>query len=57
LLTGTNIDQVAWDNENHLYAISKSSNMLYVYTVTPTSVTQDTAWSIGGPVKMVVVSE
>jgi hypothetical protein len=57
LLTGTSIDQVAWDNDNHLYAISKSSNMLYVYTVTPTSVTQDTAWSIGGPVKIVVVSE
>jgi hypothetical protein len=57
LLTGTSIDQVAWDSSNHLYAISKAANMLYVYTVTPTSVAQDTAWSIGGPVKMIVVSE
>jgi hypothetical protein len=57
LLTGTPIDQVVWDSSNHLYAISKSNNMLYVYTVTPTSVTQDTAWSIGGPFKMIVVSE
>lgn len=57
LLTGTSIDQVAWDSSNHLYAISKSANMLYVFTVTSTSVTEDTAWSIGGPVKMVVVSE
>jgi hypothetical protein len=56
LLTGTPIDQVAWDNSNHLYAISKSKNMLYVYTVTPKSVTQDTAWSIGVPAKMIVVS-
>lgn len=56
LLTGTSIDQVAWDSSNHMYAISKSANMLYVYTVTPTSVTQDTAWSIGGPAKMIVVS-
>jgi len=31
--------------------------MLYVFTVTPTSVTQDTAWSIGLPYKMVVVSQ
>jgi hypothetical protein len=56
LLSGTPIDQVAWDNSNHLYAISKYENKLYVFTVTSTSVTQDTAWSIGGPVKMVVVS-
>ncbi|MFZ0303694.1 MAG: hypothetical protein WAL75_13475 [Terracidiphilus sp.] len=56
LLTGTPIDEVAWDNSNHLYAISKYENKLYVFTVTPTSVTEDTAWSIGGPVKMIVVS-
>ena len=56
LLTGTPIDQVAWDSSNHLYAISKSKNMLYVFTVTPTSVTEDTSISIGSPFKMVVVS-
>jgi len=57
LLTGTSINQVAWDKSNHLYAISWQSSMLYVFTVTPTSVTQDTAWSIGLPYKMVVVSQ
>jgi hypothetical protein len=57
LLSGTPIDQVAWDSSNHLYAISKSDNELYVFTVTPTSVTQDAAWSIGSPYQMVVVSE
>jgi hypothetical protein len=57
LLTGTSINQVAWDKSNHVYAISWQSSMLYVYTVTPTSVTHDTAWSIGAPYKMVVVSQ
>jgi len=57
LLSGTPIDQVAWDSSNHLYAISKSDNELYVFTVTPTSVTEDTSWSIGAPFKMLVVSE
>jgi hypothetical protein len=57
LLTGTSIDRVEWDNQNHLYAISTSGNMLYVFTVTSTSITQDAAWSIGAPYSMVVVSE
>lgn len=57
LLSGTPIDQVAWDSSNHLYAISNANNMLYVFTVTSTSVTEDTAWSIGSPYKMVVVSQ
>jgi hypothetical protein len=57
VLSNTPIDQVAWDSSNHLYAISSSTNKLYVFTVTPTSVTQDAAWSIGAPYKMVVVSE
>jgi hypothetical protein len=57
LLNGTPIDQVAWDSSNHMYAISQSTNTLYVFTVTSTSVTQDTAWSIGSPFKMIVVSE
>jgi hypothetical protein len=57
LLNGTGIDQVAWDSNNHLYAISKSENMLYVFTVTATSVTQNAARSIGSPYKIIVVSE
>jgi hypothetical protein len=57
LLSGTPIDQVAWDSSDHLYAISEPTNELYVFTVTPTSVTQDAAWSIGAPFKMLVVSK
>jgi len=56
LLTGSPIDQVAWDSSNHLYAISNSDNKLYVFTVTSTSVTEDATWSINAPFKMVVVS-
>jgi hypothetical protein len=57
LLGGTPIDQVAWDSSNHLYAISTHTNKLYVFTVTPTSVTEDSSISIGSPWDMVVVSE
>jgi hypothetical protein len=57
LLSGTPIEEVAWDSSNHLYAISKSDNKLYVFTVTPTSVTEDSSWSIGSPYNMIVVSE
>lgn len=57
LLTGTPIDQVAWDSSNHMYAISQSENKLFVFTVTSTSVVEDSSWSIGSPFKMVVVSE
>jgi hypothetical protein len=56
-LEGTPINQVVWDSSNHMYAISTSENMLYVFTVTPTSVTEDSSWSIGAPYSMVVVSE
>jgi hypothetical protein len=38
LLPTVDIDQLAWDNDNHLYALSYSSGELYVYTATPTSI-------------------
>jgi len=57
LLTGTQIDQVAWDSSNHLYAMSSHTNALYVFTVTPASITQDTELSIGSPFWMVVASQ
>lgn len=34
LLTNTPIDQVAWDNTDHLYAISNSAGKLFVFGVT-----------------------
>ena len=40
LLTKDDINQVYWDNANHLYAISTNSSKLFVFTVTPNSVTQ-----------------
>ena len=36
LLTTDPIDQTFWDNNNHLYGISHTTNKLYVFTVTPT---------------------
>jgi hypothetical protein len=35
-LTTAPIDALGWDKSNHLFAISKSTGKLYVYTVTPT---------------------
>jgi hypothetical protein len=40
LLTRDEVDQVFWDNSNHLCAISRSANKLFVFTITPTSVSQ-----------------
>jgi len=38
LLSQDQVDQLFWDNHNHLYAISHSANKLFVFTITPTSV-------------------
>lgn len=48
LLPTVNIDQLAWDNSNHLYALSYSTGELYVYTVTPTSISE----ASGAPYKV-----
>jgi len=40
LLQGVDIEQLAWDKNNHLYALSYDTGMLYVYTVTPTSINE-----------------
>ena len=34
------LDQIAWDNDNHLYAISQSAGKLFVFTITPTNYMQ-----------------
>lgn len=36
LLTTDTINQMFWDNDNHLYAVSQSSGKLHVFTVNPT---------------------
>ncbi len=40
LLVNVEIDQMFWDKQNHLYAISGPAGKLYVFTITPTSAAQ-----------------
>jgi hypothetical protein len=40
LLTSDEVDQVYWDNKNHLYAIGTAANKLWVFTVTPAGYSQ-----------------
>jgi hypothetical protein len=57
LLVGKQVDQVFWDNANHLYAISRSAGKLYVFTVTSSSVTQapGSPHSITSPAYLIVL--
>jgi len=59
LLIKDQVDQVYWDNDNHLYAISEPSGKLFVYTVTPTSVSQapGSPHKIAQPQNIVVLSK
>jgi Bacterial Ig domain len=34
------IDQIQWDNNDHLYALNDSTKKLYVYTVTPNTIAE-----------------
>jgi hypothetical protein len=56
LLTTNEIDQFFWDNQNHLYAISKTAGKLYVFTVTPASYVEapGSPYSINQPVNVIV---
>jgi hypothetical protein len=38
-LTTAAISALHWDNANHLYALSQATGKLYVFTITPTSIT------------------
>lgn len=57
LLTKDEIDQMFWDNSNHLYAISRSNNKLFVFTITPISVTHLTGspYTVTSPQSLVVL--
>ena len=48
-LTASPVDQLFWDNANHVYAISRSGGKLYVFTVTSTGAKQ----APGSPHKLV----
>jgi hypothetical protein len=56
LLTKDGISQAFWDNANHLYAISNSAQKLYVYTATPTGVSQaaGSPYTIAKPANIIV---
>lgn len=56
LLTSAPINQIFWDNSNHLYAISQAWNRLYVFTVTPTSAAQayGSPYPINSPEDLIV---
>jgi len=56
LLAYVEIDQMYWDNQNHLYAISKPAGKLFVFTITPTSVSQapGSPHAITGPQDLIV---
>jgi hypothetical protein len=42
LLSGDGVDEIFWDNDNHMYVLGSDAKggELWVYTVTPTSVTE-----------------
>jgi len=56
LLTTAEVDQLFWDNQNHLYAIGRTSNKLWVFTVTPTSYVQapGSPYTINAPIAIIV---
>jgi Bacterial Ig domain len=56
-LTRAPIDEIHWDNNNHLYALSNSTGKLYAYTVTSSGITivPGSPYSIASPNALVVV--
>jgi hypothetical protein len=57
LLTRDEIDQMFWDRAGHLYAISRTTSNLFVFTVTPTSVkaAPGSPYTISSPRSIVVL--
>lgn len=56
LLTTDPISQIFWDNNNHLYAISKSANKLHVFTITGTDYSEASGspYTISSPNNLIV---
>jgi hypothetical protein len=57
LLTHQEIDQLLWDNVNHLYGIGRKANSLFVGTITPTRVSEapGSPYTITNPVNIIVL--
>ena len=51
LMTRDEVDQMFWDDANHLYAVSRSAGKLFVFTVTDTSCrpAPGSPYTIGSP--------
>jgi hypothetical protein len=58
-LTSSSIDQVYWDNRNHVYAISRKAGKLFVWTVTSSGVTRapGSPHSVANIENLIVVSQ
>jgi hypothetical protein len=56
-LTTAPINEIHWDNSNHLYALSNSTGKLYVYTVTSAGITAvaGSPYTLSTPNALVVV--
>lgn len=56
LLTQGPINEMFWDNNNHLYAISTNNNELFVFTITPTGHHMDpgSPYTVDGPQYLIV---
>jgi hypothetical protein len=56
LIENIPIDEVHWDNNDHLYAISKSEGKVFVFTATPTSVrpAPGSPFSVGNPQRIII---
>jgi hypothetical protein len=59
LLTKFEVDQVFWDNSNHLYGLATKSNQLFAGTVTPTSLSKvpGSPYQIANPIYLSVLPE
>jgi hypothetical protein len=59
LLTTDTVNQMAWDNDNHLYAISQSAGKLFVFTVTPATYGEPSGspYAIVNPQNIVVLAK
>jgi hypothetical protein len=57
LITNNKVDQIFWDNANHLYAISRSAGKLFVFNVTSKSCVpaEGSPYSISNPQNITVL--
>ncbi len=57
LLVTSEVDKVFWDNSNHLYAMGYAAGKLWVFTVTPTKVSQapGSPYNITNPGSLIVL--